>query len=153
DALVPDTLAAHWQRTLAFLRIVTEHWPAHLAEAGLISPVAQDRRQIRALIARLGRTPPKAPVIVAGVMSSNALVAELLAAVACLPNGAMVLPGLDLALDDASWQTIVPDHPEHPQFGMKRMLDALGVARQEVAELALEPPSAAHRARGALVSE
>jgi ATP-dependent helicase/nuclease subunit B len=153
DALVPDTLAAHWQRTLAFLRIVTEHWPAHLAEAGLISPVAQDRRQIQALIARLGRTPPTAPIIVAGVMSSNSLVAELLAAVAALPNGAIVLPGLDLGLDEASWQAIAPDHPEHPQFGMKRMLDALGVARQEVGELTLEPPSAAQRARAALVSE
>ena len=40
--LAPDRYAAHWQQTLEFLRIVTEHWPRVLAELGCIDPA--DRR-------------------------------------------------------------------------------------------------------------
>jgi len=52
----------------------------------------------------------------------------------------VVLPGLDTALDEESWQAIeapVP-HPEHPQFGMRRFLARLGVTREEVGLLGAE---------------
>jgi ATP-dependent helicase/nuclease subunit B len=152
-ALVPDAFAEHWQQTLAFLTIATEHWPAHLSERGLVSAVAHDKSLIRAQIASLRLSPPAAPVIVAGVMSSIPIVTELLAAVAGLPNGALVLPALDQALDEESWQRIVPEHPEHPQFGLKRMLDALGIAREQVACLPGAAPNAQQRARAAFLSE
>ena len=29
--IVPEAHAAHWQLTVDFLKIVTEHWPAYLA--------------------------------------------------------------------------------------------------------------------------
>src|SRR5262249_40806379 len=70
-----------------------------------------------------------------------------------LPNGAIVLPGLDQGLDEESWNRIVPGHPEHPQFGLKKMLDALGVRRQQVECLPGAAPSPAQRARASLVSE
>jgi ATP-dependent helicase/nuclease subunit B len=152
-ALVPDAFAEHWQQTLAFLTIAAEHWPAHLRERGLVSAVEHDKSLIRAQIARLRLRPPAAPVIVAGVMSSIPIVTELLAAVADLPNGALVLPGLDQTLDAASWQRIVPEHPEHPQFGLKRMLDALGIAREQVACLPGAAENPQQRARAAFVSE
>ena len=151
--LPPDALAAHWERTLSFLTIVTEHWPAHLAEQGLISAVERDKQLIRALIARLCDGTPAAPVIVAGVMSSTPVVTELLVAVASLPNGAIVLPGLDTALDAPSWDSIVPHHPEHPQFGLKKMLDALRLTRADVAALPAAEPSPPQRARAAFLSE
>jgi ATP-dependent helicase/nuclease subunit B len=152
-ALPPDALAEHWEHTLAFLAIVTEHWPAHLAERGLISAVGHDKQLIRALIARLRDGTATAPVIVAGVMSSTPIVAELLAAVASLPNGAIVLPGLDTTLDAPSWDSIVPRHPEHPQFGLKRMLDSLGLAREDVGELPGAGATPMQRARAAFLSE
>ena len=75
-------------------------------------------------------------------------------AVASLPNGAIVLPALDLHLDEDSWQTIVPVHAEHPQYGLKKLLDGLGVARAAVTVLpgaALCPASQAARVQ--LISE
>src|SRR3546814_7363061 len=45
--------------------------------------------------------------------------AELLRTVASLPQGAVVLPGLDLESDDAVWREI-RDDPGHPQHGMAR---------------------------------
>jgi ATP-dependent helicase/nuclease subunit B len=70
-----------------------------------------------------------------------------------LPQGAIVLPGLDFHLDEESWETIVPDHPEHPQFGLKKLLDRLGLERKDVRLLAATEQSPAHASRSALVSE
>src|SRR5262245_19615074 len=151
--LVPDTYAEHWERTLAFLGIVTEHWPAHLAQHGVVSKMQRDKALVLAQARQWRQSPPDAPVIVAGVMSSVPAVTELLRAVASLPNGALVLPGLDQRLDEESWQTIVPAHPEHPQFGLKKLIDALGVRREEVLALPGDAPTAAQRGRAGLVSE
>src|SRR5262245_40327385 len=151
--LVPDTFAEHWELTLAFLRIVTQHWPAHLSEQGRISKMEHDKALVLAQARAWQEAPPAAPVIVAGVMSSAPVVTELLRAVAALPNGALVLPGLDQGLDEASWDGIVPDHPEHPQFGMKKLIDALGVRREEVLLLPGLRDAAPARARARLVSE
>jgi ATP-dependent helicase/nuclease subunit B len=151
--LVPDTFAEHWERTLAFLGIVTEHWPAHLAQHGVVSKMQRDKALVLAQAKRWRQAPPEAPVIVAGVMSSAPVVTELLRVVAGLPNGALVLPGLDQTLDEESWGTIVPAHPEHPQFGMKKLLDALDVRREEVLALPGHAPAAAERQRAHLVSE
>ena len=55
-----------------------------------------------------------------------------MAAVADLDNGAIILPGLDIGLDDPSWDAIAAGddkaigHPEHPQYGFVKLLRALG---------------------------
>jgi ATP-dependent helicase/nuclease subunit B len=152
-ALVPETFSAHWQRTLDFLKIVTNAWPAHLAEKGLLSAVGRRNAVIRAEARRLSAMPPKGPVIVAGVTGSIPATVELMRAVAALPNGAIVLPALDTALDDASWDAIVPDHPEHPQFGLKTLLDGLGVRRRDVTTLPGADGSPSTGARAGFVAE
>ena len=43
--LVPEEFSEHWQKTLEFLRIVTEFWPIHLQERGFASP-AQRRNAL-----------------------------------------------------------------------------------------------------------
>ena len=57
NELVPEEYSEHWSRTLAFLEIVTEFWPAHLAEHNLVSPVARRQRLMRAEVERL--LPPR----------------------------------------------------------------------------------------------
>jgi ATP-dependent helicase/nuclease subunit B len=151
--LVPEEFSEHWQQTIEFLKIITEAWPAHLAERGLLSPVGRRNRAILAEAQRLAGTPPKGPVIVAGVTGSIPATVELMRAVARLPKGAIVLPGLDPNLDDESWQTIVPDHPEHPQFGLKKLLDSLDLGRGDVRVLAADEASAAGQGRSELMAE
>src|SRR5204862_7610698 len=80
-------------------------------------------------------------------------VAEFLRVVTGLPNGALVLPGLDQGLDEESWQTIVPAHPEHPQFGLKKLLDALEARREDVLPLPGLAPTTVEHQRAGLVSE
>jgi ATP-dependent helicase/nuclease subunit B len=152
DKLVPETFSEHWQKTLRFLEIVTQAWPGYLAQSGMLSAAGRRNAVIRAESERLATSPPAAPVIVAGVTGSIPATVELMRAVASLPNGAIVLPGLDTDLDAESWQTIGPEHPEHPQFGLKKLLDALGCAREDVARLGAGAPSAAH-ARTRLIAE
>ena len=153
DQLVPDDFSQHWGLTLDFLKIVTERWPDHLDEAGKVSPAGWRRALMRAEAERMRATPPSAPVIVAGVTGTVPAATELMRAVLSHDSGVLVLPALDQSLDQDSWDQIVPAHPEHPQFGLKRLIDALGVAREEVALLPGVAPSARQRARASLISE
>ncbi len=132
SGLVPETYSEHWQHTLRFLEIVTAHWPDYLSAQGLLSPAARRNAIILAEARRLERAPPAGPVIVAGVTGSVPATIALMRAVCALPNGAIVLPALDTTLDEASWQTIVPDHPEHPQYGLAKLLNGLSLSRDDV---------------------
>ena len=151
--LVPDTYSEHWQKTVEFLKIITEFWPVFLQARGFVSPVARTNALILAEASRLQSFAPSAPVIVAGVTGSIPATVTLMRAVAALPNGAIVLPALDLGLDEDSWQAISPDHPEHPQFGLKKLLDALGLKRSDVEPLPGAEPSPAMAKRNMLISE
>ncbi|MEQ1716868.1 MAG: double-strand break repair protein AddB [Hyphomicrobium sp.] len=150
--LVPEAYAAHWQQTVEFLRIVTEFWPIHLQQRGFTSVAGRRNALILAEAERLATLPPRDPVIVAGVTGSIPATVTLMRAVAALPQGAIVLPALDLDLDDKSWES-VGQSPEHPQFGLKKLLDSLGVARGDVKVLPGPRASKALAARAAFISE
>ena len=105
DELVPDDLDQYWQLTLKFLQIAIKQWPEVLKERGFIEAVERRDRLIKAEAARLARK-TDAPVIVAGSTGSIPSTAELIATIARLPHGAVVLPGLDTDLDEESWRLI-----------------------------------------------
>ncbi len=151
--LVPDTYSEHWQKTVEFLKIVTDYWPIHLEARGFTSPVERRNKLILAEAERLKKLPPNSPVIVAGVTGSIPATVTLIRAVAKLKHGAIILPALDMTLDDESWDTIVPAHPEHPQYGLKKLLDALGVARRDVKALSGTQLSPDLATRNAFLSE
>jgi ATP-dependent helicase/nuclease subunit B len=153
DGLVPETLDRYWQLTLEFLQIAREAWPQILAERGAIEPAARRDALIKAEAARLAAH-SGGPVIAAGSTGSMPATAELIAAIAKLPRGAVVLPGLDLELDAQSWDLIegrregaarVAPAVEHPQFAMQALLRRIGIAREEV--VALGAPAAHSRER------
>ena len=142
DGLVPDQLDQYWQHSLDFLRIARKAWPDHLNEIGRIEPAARRDLLISAEAARLTAR-PDGPVIAAGSTGSMPATAKFLHAVAGLPHGVVVLPGLDTDLDDESWQTIggvrdaqgkftTPPASNHPQFAMHALLDRFGLRRDDV---------------------
>lgn len=163
DNLVPEALAHHWQDTVAFLKIITEAWPAYLQERQLMAKAERRNQVILAEVQRLKVSAPHAPVIIAGVTGSIPATAKLIEAVAHLDNGAIVLPALDQALDDESWEIITGHregghtepggHPEHPQFGLKQLLDTLGIARNQVQTVGQQSATKVHAHRQALISE
>ncbi|PTW62753.1 DNA helicase/exodeoxyribonuclease V subunit B [Breoghania corrubedonensis] len=138
QSLVPDDYAEYWQITLEFLKIATEIWPAYLAENGCMDPNARRSALIRREAARLAANPPKGPVIVAGSTGSVPATADLIKVVAHLEQGAVILPGLDRAMDEAVWRALtdVTDPvPSHPQYGLKRLLMHLDADRGQVVDL------------------
>src|SRR3954468_23065935 len=159
DGLVPDMLDRYWQHSLEFLRIARVAWPGHLAEINRIEPAARRDLLIAAEARRL-TTQRHGPVIAAGSTGSMPATAKFLHAVATLPHGAVVLPGLDTDLDDEAWKGIggiadaqgkVIRHPasNHPQFAMHGLLRRLGLNRRDV-EMLGTPASGG---REVLVSE
>lgn len=138
--LVPESLAGWWQVTLEFLEIVTTLWPQALAERGRSDPAAHRNARIRAEAARLAARPPGGPVIAAGSTGSIPATADLLSAIARLDMGAVVLPGLDREMDERSWAAIRGERPApsvlgHPQYGLARLLERIGVERAEVIDI------------------
>lgn len=159
DGLVPDQLDKYWQHSLEFLRIARTAWPAYLQEIQRIEPAARRDLLIAAEAARL-TAHPDGPVIAAGSTGSMPATAKFLQAIAKLPNGAVVLPGLDTDLDDASWASIggakdragrvlTPPSVNHPQYSLHLLLKRFGIERRHVTRLA--PP--ARGGREVLMSE
>ncbi|MFP6743751.1 MAG: double-strand break repair protein AddB, partial [Alphaproteobacteria bacterium] len=147
--LVPEDYAAHWQLTLAFLDIVASHWPAILAERGVMDPAARRNRMLESLAERWRAAPPDDPVIAAGSTGSIPATADLLAVIAGLPRGEVVLPGLDRETDDEIWDCI---DEGHPQFGLKRLLDRLAVDRDQVGDWAPDETPRPLAGRAALLN-
>jgi ATP-dependent helicase/nuclease subunit B len=150
DGLVPDALDQYWQHSLQFLQIARKNWPAHLAEIQKIEPAERRDRLIEAEAKRL-TAHHDGPVIAAGSTGSMPATAKFLHAVAGLPRGAVVLPGLDIDLDGDSWQLIggikdaqgkftTPPASNHPQFAMHALLQRFGVKRGNVEILGKPAP-------------
>ncbi|EFM57910.1 double-strand break repair protein AddB [Brucella inopinata] len=155
-SIAPDDLADWWRVTLGFLDIVTRLWPDILVERRLSNPAAHRNDLIRSEVKRLRDHPPAGPVIAAGSTGSIPATAELISTIASLPQGAVVLPGLDRDLDDAAWKLLgeAGDNPSifgHPQYGLHKLLQAIGALRQDVE--VLEDMPRAKRLRERIVSE
>jgi ATP-dependent helicase/nuclease subunit B len=159
DGLVPDQFDKYWQYTFEFLRIARQAWPAHLQEIERIEPAARRDLLIEAEAKRLAAH-HAGPVIAAGSTGSMPATAKFLHAIASLPQGAVVLPGLDTDLDDDAWQIIggirnaqdkftTPPSSNHPQYAMHALLQRLAIKRGDV-EILAKP---ARQGRDVLVSE
>ncbi len=142
ESLVDGSYASHWRRTLEFLAIVGEHWPRVLAERGQTDALQRRTQSIRSQAERWRRAPPQTPIIAAGSTGSQPATRELLGVVAGLPQGCVVLPGLDREMDEESWRQL---DPSHPQFGLRELLSALACARADVREWPGRPGEAARR--------
>jgi ATP-dependent helicase/nuclease subunit B len=148
--LVPEDYAVHWQLTLQFLEVLTGAWPELLSTEGVIDAAERRNLLLAARAAHWQHNPPPNPVIAAGSTGSIPATADLLAVVARLPAGAVVLPGVDRDLDDAVWDLL---EPSHPQFGLRQLLARLDASRDDVDDWPGMAPADDHqRARARLVS-
>ncbi len=140
EALAELDTADHaqwWQLTADFLKIASVFWPARLAELNKSSAGRHRNAILRAEAERLARIGSTDPIIVAGSTGSIPAAADLIAAVASLPQGTIVLPGLDLDMPDEQWEAIneAPDDASsrtHSQYGLFVLLQKLGVLRDDV---------------------
>jgi len=148
DKLAPQAFAQHWSEVKTFLQIVRDEWPKLLAIEGKMNPAARRDLALRSLAERLRVNPPQGLIVAAGSTGSIPATAELLKTIAHLPNGQVVLPGLDKGLDDASWNNL---DSGHPQYGLKQLLQRIGMERADVMEF--DPLRTTSAARERLIRE
>ena len=132
-------LARHWEHSLARLELIYAAWPHLLAERGAIDLAQRRNLLLQRLSEQWKEQPPSGFTVAAGITTAAPAVAQLVARVARMPEGMVVLPGLWLpsVFPEAEWEALGPDEDgrgeaTHPQFHLKLFLERLGVARGEV---------------------
>ena len=139
--------AGHWRDATREFLLAYTRWQAELEQRG--EQDAPSRRN--ALFVHAARqwaeTPPPFPVVAAGVTNASPALAGLLRVVADMPQGAVILPDLDLAMDEDVWRALghagMPEDPAdppfgtrdavtHPQYHLKLLLNRMGISRGEV---------------------
>ncbi|MEO6152162.1 MAG: PD-(D/E)XK nuclease family protein [Croceibacterium sp.] len=164
DELVQDRvldvvgeLAEHWRTSLELFSTLQARWLAELAANGEVDPPDRRNRLFRRARNAWRTDSPATPIVAAGVTSASPALAQLLRTVAELPHGAVVLPDLDLSMNDAVWDELgeatTPfergEAVTHPQYHLKLLLNRMGIARGEVqpwhrAGLGKGPPERSH---------
>jgi ATP-dependent helicase/nuclease subunit B len=129
DDLADGGLAEHWAEVRDFLKHIRDVWPQLLASEAAIDPARRRNLALAATANSWRARPPSGLVIAAGTTGSIPATADLLDVIGRLPNGAVVLPGLDRELDEESWNAL---DAGHPQYGMKQLLERIGVRRADV---------------------
>jgi ATP-dependent helicase/nuclease subunit B len=118
--------AEHWREALAFLEIAA----AHLAESGAVAGETRRRAAVAALARRWAAVAPRGAFIIAGSTGSRPATRALMALVARLDQGAVILPGVDPDLPRPVWERLGTDAPgaaDHPQHGFRVLAEALGI--------------------------
>jgi ATP-dependent helicase/nuclease subunit B len=154
--------STHWLKNLRLFLKVQDAWLKELTERTEVDPADRRNRLFSHARKRWRENPPETPIVAAGVTAAAPALARLLRTIAELPNGAVVLPDLDLSLDDAAWDELgragaqsdeAPFAPDdavtHPQYHLKLLLNRMGVSRGEVqpwhrAGLGKGPPERSH---------
>ena len=145
--LAPEDFSEHWQKTLAFLNIVTEIWPDVLAQEGVMNPAKRLAMLIEAQAKAWGESPPPGKIWMIAAEGTPAI-ARMARIISRLPEGRLILPGFDPNLDDASWEGVTESHA---QGGVARLLTEIDARREDVTIL---PASSATvpAGRGVLLS-
>jgi ATP-dependent helicase/nuclease subunit B len=140
-------LASHWERSIRLFARVNVRWQAELVDRGQVDAAVRRNLLFERAARRWRDVPPLHSILAAGVTSAAPALARLLRVIAELPQGAVVLPDLDLTMDDAAWEELgragASDAPDgaafgsgdaltHPQYHLKLLLNRMGVNRAEV---------------------
>jgi ATP-dependent helicase/nuclease subunit B len=143
-ALEPGEYDRYWLITLDFLKIAFARWPEWLRDNGLVDRAKRTALMVEAEIKALEDGASRGPTVIAGSTARS-------------DRGAVVLPDLDLHLDEPTWDMIgAADEAAqglagHPQALLHRLIRRIGVSRAEVRTLGTQ--SAPVAARAAFLSE
>lgn len=162
--LLAGSLSEHWRGSIRLFARVQARWRARLAETGEIDSASRRNLLFDRAARRWREESPQTPIVAAGVTSAAPALARMLRVIADLPNGAVILPDLDLAMDDKAWKELgLAGHADgpgdaafgrgdvvtHPQYHLKLLLNRMGVNRAEVMPwhrkgISAAPPERSH---------
>lgn len=134
DLIINSAIAEHhseyWQKSRAFLELVQ----GYVAQSGKISTEMRQRLLVEALTVSWTQNPPNHPVLIAGSTGSRGTTRALMALVARLPQGAVILPGVDYDVGPTVWDTLqhAKIREDHPQFCVLDVAQRLGQEPGEI---------------------
>jgi len=126
-----DDISGHWQRTLVFLSIVEQFMNS---SDGAPDIEARQRAVIERMQDQWRGAPPQHPVIVAGSTGSRGATAMFMQLVSDLPQGAVVLPGVDFDMPAGVWAQLYDEKnaEDHPQFRFSDLCQKLKLKPDEI---------------------
>jgi ATP-dependent helicase/nuclease subunit B len=135
-------LAENWLEMRQLLDIALEVWPKVLAAEGRDDAAKLRNERLRREADAIHDIYGDRPVIAAGSTGSIPATANLLRAITRLPQGVVVLPGVDTSLSDGEFATLrkAEANPQgHPHYVLMKLLAALGILPGAVRELSTPP--------------
>ncbi len=122
-------LAEHFNDAYEFTRIISEFWPKFLRENKLMDNMGRRVKLLNEAARLWQQNSPEHPVIVAGSTGTLNATARLIKTISQMPKGLVVLPGLDIYMDDKIWAEI---DEQHPQYSLKNLLQTIGIKREYI---------------------
>ncbi len=138
-------LSHHREAILSLLALLSEKLPALHNARNTKGRAARRSAMIHLEAKHIASGGHRGPIIAAGSTGTIPATRALLSAIARHEEGAVILPGLDLLADDASWDALPQ---EHGQFALKILLSELGLKRSDI-----KPLGPAPNGRHVLISE
>jgi ATP-dependent helicase/nuclease subunit B len=130
-------LSEHWEKSLALLTIILDDWPRECQRLGVIDLADRRNRQIDRVTEAWRTNAPAGPIWAAGISTAAPAVADLLRQVSRMERGQVIFAGLDQFMPNEEWESLIDAetgraNESHPQFHLRLLLDAIGVARASV---------------------
>jgi double-strand break repair protein AddB len=142
----------YWQRSQQFIALLVRY----TQDQNTLTHEARQTLMVTHMVRHWKTNPPQHPIIIAGSTGSRGATARLMQAVAHLPQGAVIVPGIDRDMSPATWRALLEGRHEslagedHPQYRLSKLADHLGLDPAEIADWHPAPP--ANRARNRAVS-
>ncbi|MEM6907210.1 MAG: double-strand break repair protein AddB [Pseudomonadota bacterium] len=160
-------ISGHYQRSIRLFARVQARWLDRLAEVHKVDAATRRNLLFDRAAERWRKAPPEVPIIAAGVTSAAPALARLLRVISELPQGAVILPDVDLSMSPDAWDELgqagtvaepgdmtfgTREALTHPQYHLKLLLQRMGVARGELRPWHRKGLSAAPPARSRAIS-
>lgn len=136
---IPENLSHHWQENVEFFKIAFEFYPIWLAEHHKVDAVDAAQKAVAVKLDSLKEKGMPHLTWAVGFSDTTPLGLKLIREIIQHEKGALILSSLDKEMPEDAFQNLLETHP---QYTMKRMLNSLGVDRQNVQMLGTSELSA-----------
>ncbi|MDA1237735.1 MAG: double-strand break repair protein AddB [Proteobacteria bacterium] len=145
QSILDLNLEAHseyWNRNKRFFKLIDQNYNLQ----SLISAEQRQRLIIEDLEVKWAKEPPQNPIIIAGSTGSRGTTKKFIKLVARLPQGAIILPGVDFEMSEKTWKALKSSNKlqtpveDHPQYRLKTLLKELQLGLSQVEKWTNKPP-------------
>jgi ATP-dependent helicase/nuclease subunit B len=131
DTINIEDTSGHWTRARRFMSIISGFFDPTQSQPPM--PEARLKMVVDLLHKRWTASPPHHPIIVAGSTGSRGTTSAFMKLVANLPQGAVVLPGVDFTITPETWNKIEETSAfEHPQARFSNFAKKLDVSPRAI---------------------